>query len=67
MTFWEKNWRKDGLQDRRGVLLKEFGFYNQHWCGCEYSWRDTLVRDLEKLDCGVLAPAVEPHHGARKH
>lgn len=67
VTFWEKNWRKDGLQDRRGVLLKEFGFYNQHWCGCEYSWRDTLVRDLEKLDCGVLAPAVEPHHGARKH
>lgn len=37
VTFWEKNWRKGGLQDRRNALIKELGFYNQTWCGCEYS------------------------------
>ena len=35
--FWAQNWRKDGLQERRNQLLKEFGFYNQQYCGCEFS------------------------------
>lgn len=35
--FWAQNWRKDGLQDRRNALLKEYNFYNQLYCGCEYS------------------------------
>lgn len=35
--FWSQNWRKGGLQDRRNQLLKEYGFYNQQYCGCEYS------------------------------
>lgn len=35
--FWDKNWRKDGLQNRRNELLKENGFYNQQYCGCEFS------------------------------
>ena len=35
--FWDRNWRKGGLQDRRNALLKENGFYNQLYCGCEYS------------------------------
>ena len=35
--FWAQNWRKDGLQERRNELLKEFGFYNQQYCGCEFS------------------------------
>ena len=39
VTFWDKNWRKGGLQDRRNALLKENGFYNQQYCGCEYSMR----------------------------
>ena len=38
-TFWAQNWRKDGLQERRNQLLKEFGFYNQQYCGCEFSAR----------------------------
>jgi predicted adenine nucleotide alpha hydrolase (AANH) superfamily ATPase len=37
ITFWDKNWRKDGLSERRNVLLKENGFYNQSYCGCEFS------------------------------
>lgn len=39
VRFWAQNWRKDGLQDRRNVLLKEYNFYNQQYCGCEFSLR----------------------------
>ena len=37
--FWEQNWRKGGLQERRNQLLRDYGFYNQQYCGCEYSMR----------------------------
>ena len=37
VTFWAQNWRKGGLYERRNQLLKEFNFYNQQYCGCEYS------------------------------
>lgn len=37
VQFWDKNWRKGGLQERRNTLLKENGFYNQLYCGCEFS------------------------------
>jgi predicted adenine nucleotide alpha hydrolase (AANH) superfamily ATPase len=37
VEFWEKNWRKDGLSERRRILLRENGFYNQGYCGCEFS------------------------------
>ena len=39
VTFWAQNWRKGGLQERRNQLLKEFDFYNQQYCGCEFSIR----------------------------
>ena len=35
--FWAQNWRKGGLQERRNELLKEYNFYNQLFCGCEFS------------------------------
>ena len=41
-TFWDQNWRKGGLQDRRNQLLKDYGFYNQQYCGCEFSQRTSL-------------------------
>ena len=37
--FWAQNWRKNGLQQRRNELLKEYNFYNQQYCGCEFSIR----------------------------
>ena len=36
--FWAQNWRKGGLQERRNELLREYGFYNQLYCGCEFSY-----------------------------
>ena len=38
-VFWDQNWRKGGLQERRNQLLREFNFYNQLYCGCEFSQR----------------------------
>ena len=38
--WWERNWRKGGLQERRNAIIKEYGFYNQLWCGCEFSRKD---------------------------
>ena len=40
LIWWEQNWRRGGLQERRGEIIKEFNFYNQTWCGCEYSRRE---------------------------
>ena len=37
VTFWEQNWRKGGLSERRIAIIKEYGFYNQQYCGCEFS------------------------------
>ena len=37
IEFWERNWRKGGLQERRNQLLKQNNFYNQLYCGCEFS------------------------------
>ena len=39
VTWWGQNWRKGGLQNRRNQLIRELGFYNQQYCGCEYSLR----------------------------
>ena len=39
VTFWAQNWRKGGLYERRNQLLKDFNFYNQQYCGCEFSQR----------------------------
>lgn len=39
VEWWEQNWRKGGLQMRRGELLRLNGFYNQQYCGCEFSFR----------------------------
>lgn len=37
ITWWNRNWRKHGLQERRLQIIKEYGFYNQRYCGCEFS------------------------------
>jgi hypothetical protein len=39
-VFWAQNWRKGGLYERRNELLKAYGFYNQRYCGCEFSMRN---------------------------
>lgn len=47
VEFWEKNWRKGGLSERRRILLAENGFYNQQYCGCEFSMRQAENRSKQ--------------------
>jgi hypothetical protein len=37
LTYWDKNWRKQGLTQLKSRLTKEFDFYRQQYCGCEFS------------------------------
>ena len=37
VIWWDQNWRKGGLTERRACLIKEWNFYNQRYCGCEFS------------------------------
>lgn len=39
VTWWAQNWRKGGLQERRNEIIREENFYNQLYCGCEFSFR----------------------------
>ena len=39
VAWWPQNWRIGGLQERRGQIIREQGFYNQLYCGCEFSMR----------------------------
>lgn len=39
VAFWEKDWKKGGLTERRSILLRKNDFYNQQYCGCEFSIR----------------------------
>ena len=47
LTFWDKNWRQGGLQERRSEIIKEQDFYNQRYCGCEYSM--SAMHDDKKM------------------
>jgi predicted adenine nucleotide alpha hydrolase (AANH) superfamily ATPase len=40
LVFWAQNWRKGGLSERRNELVRLYDFYNQQYCGCEFSMND---------------------------
>ena len=52
VVWWPQNWRTGGLQERRGQIIREQGFYNQTYCGCEYS--------MERLSPGERKGAISP-------
>ena len=41
LTFWDFNWRKQGGSSRMIEISKRDEFYQQEYCGCVYSLRDT--------------------------
>ncbi len=41
MTYWTFNWRKKGGAQRMLEISKREQFYQQEYCGCIYSLRDT--------------------------
>lgn len=56
LQWWEKNWRKGGLQQRRGEIIKEQNFYNQQYCGCEFSLQNSkkmILHPSAKINIGL--------------
>ena len=41
VEYWTLNWRKKGGSQRMIEIAKREGFYQQEYCGCVYSLRDT--------------------------
>lgn len=59
LTFWHQNWRKDGLSERRAALLREFAFYNQTYCGCEFSYRQAQLQKEQKAQQSIEQQSKE--------
>jgi len=57
IPYWDFNWRKKGGSLRMLELSKREGFYQQEYCGCVYSLRDTnrwrVSKGREKIERGV--------------
>ena len=47
LKFWDRNWRQGGLQERRSEIIREQDFYNQRYCGCEFSM--SAMHDDKKM------------------
>ena len=47
VVWWDQNWRKGGLQERRLQIIKEYDFYNQLYCGCEFSMRKDDLTSMQ--------------------
>jgi predicted adenine nucleotide alpha hydrolase (AANH) superfamily ATPase len=57
LRYWTYNWRKKGGSSRMLEISKREEFYQQEYCGCIYSLRDTnahrLSQGREKIRRGV--------------
>ncbi len=57
MEYWDYNWRKQGGGARMIEISKREEFYQQEYCGCIYSLRDTnawrVSQGREKIQIGV--------------
>lgn len=58
IVYWDYNWRKKGGSARMIEISKRESFYQQEYCGCVYSLRDTnkhrLAKGRERIQLGVL-------------
>lgn len=48
MIYWTYNWRKNGGSERMYEIAKRENFYQQEYCGCAYSLRDTNLQRMAK-------------------
>jgi predicted adenine nucleotide alpha hydrolase (AANH) superfamily ATPase len=44
LSYWDYNWRKGGGSARMIEISKREAFYQQEYCGCAYSLRDTNLQ-----------------------
>lgn len=56
VIYWTFNWRKQGGAERMYQIAKRENFYQQEYCGCVYSLRDTnrwrVKNNREKIKIG---------------
>ncbi len=56
MVYWTYNWRKKGGSARMYEISKREGFYQQEYCGCVYSLRDTnlfrVKKGIDRIEMG---------------
>ncbi|KAA8735354.1 epoxyqueuosine reductase QueH [Acinetobacter qingfengensis] len=57
MMYWDYNWRKNGGANRMIEISKREEFYQQEYCGCVYSLRDTnrwrMSNGRDRIKLGV--------------
>ena len=57
LPYWDFNWRKQGGSSRMLEISKKENFYQQEYCGCVYSLRDTnnwrVSKGRDKVERGV--------------
>ena len=58
LIYWDYNWRKGGGSARMIEISKRENFYQQEYCGCVYSLRDTnqhrVAMGRERIKLGEL-------------
>ena len=64
LDYWTYNWRKAGGSQRMIEISKRENFYQQEYCGCVYSLRDTnkwrVSQGRKKVNIGETYYGVEP-------
>lgn len=57
LVYWTYNWRKEGGSQRMIEISKRDKLYQQEYCGCVYSLRDTnrwrLQNGRERIEIGI--------------
>lgn len=57
ILYWDYNWRKNGGANRMIEISKREEFYQQEYCGCVYSLRDTnrwrMANGRDRIKLGV--------------
>ena len=65
LGYWQYNWRKNGGSQRMIELSKRERFYQQEYCGCVYSMRDTnrwrRANGRERIKIGVTFYSKTPN------
>jgi len=70
VSYWAYNWRKDDGSQRMVKIAREEKFYQQQYCGCAYSLRDTnewrVSQGREKVTLGKDYFGVQPDSNTTK-
>lgn len=63
LKYWDYNWRKQGGSQRMIEISKHEQFYQQEYCGCVYSLRDTnrhrRSQGRDRIKIGVQYYGIE--------